>query len=323
LPIPGGIIPGGEFTNLLIPSATNSDVTAGGNLGLVRSKQWLVNDGLTHQIEAAFISNLMVTGEFDNDLNLLYRISLAHAKVGEATGTWNINGLVANLSLGTPGANWKLTTSGLIEKLAFTGNFANYVTAAAINALSVKGTTNSATIQTDGGFSPRFLQIGRLSFGGAVTSSVVFANGSIGAITAPSLTSSRIYAGVNISVAQNGTLATSSSDIASTPGATNTSAGTPHDARVGAISLGRGANVFSNSLVSADILGHLSLGQIASDNGGTAEGISAHIIGSVSGTLVPGGVIKAGPAQLKSAAALTAYETKKKLALGDFQIDLF
>jgi hypothetical protein len=68
-----------------------------------------------------------------------------------------------------------------------------------------------------------------------------------------------------------------------------------------------------------------ALGKVASSNNGTQEGVSAQHIGSISATLVPvpGGVIQAGPAQLKSAAALTAYETKKKIALGDFVINLF
>ncbi len=139
---------------------------------------------------------------------------------------------------------------------------------------------------------------------------MIFSNGSIGSITAPSLTSSRIYAGVALSVAQNGALAASTTDIA-------------NDAYIDSITLGKGAAAFADSLISADVIYSLQLGKITSANNSTPEGISAHTIGRVLGTLVPGGVINANAADLKTASKLTAYETKAKLALGDFEINLF
>jgi hypothetical protein len=257
------------------------------------------------------VNDLEVPGIFDDGLNLLYdRFGLANAHVGNPTGPWTINGELIKATLGTLGTNFSITDYSEIDNLTITGDFDNDITAAAINKLTVKGATSGAVIETDGTFSPKFYEIARLSFTGAVSNTVIYSNGSIGSITAPSLTGSRIYAGVQLSVAQSAALAASSTDIA-------------NNASIGSISLGHGTAAFSNSLISADIIDSLHLGKITSSNGGTPQGISAHAIGAVAGTLEPGGVIKAGPAQLETAAKLAAYETKAKLTLGDFEINLF
>ena len=187
---------------------------------------------------------------------------------------------------------------------------ANDITAAAIGNLSVSGSSTGSVIETDAGYSKKFLQIGHIGIGGAASGMVVFSAGNIGSISVGSLTDSRIYAGVEISVAQAGSLAASATDISD-------------DAKIGSVSVGRGANAFADSLISADILGSLSLGKVNTSNSGTPEGISAHTIGGVSATLVPGGALHAGAAQLKSAALLAKYVALKKLTLGDFEINLF
>ena len=306
-----GALPGGDFTNLSIPNVTNSDVNAQGNLGLVKSKQWIITDSQDHYLQAAFVNDLEVPGIFDEGLDLTYdRFGLANAHVGNPTGPWTINGELVKATLGTLGTNFSITDYSEINDLTITGDLDNDITAAAINELTVKGKTSGAVIETDGTFSPKYDEIARLSFTGAVTNTVIYSNGSIGTITAPSLTGSRVYAGVEISVAQSAALAASSTDIA-------------NNASIGSISLGNGKAAFSNSLISADIIDSLRLGKITSSNNGTPQGVSAHTIISVAGTLEPGGSIKAGRVQLKTAATLTAYETKAKLALGDFEINLF
>jgi hypothetical protein len=81
---------------------------------------------------------------------------------------------------------------------------------------------------------------------------------------------------------------------------------------------------FSNSLISAETIGNLHLGSVTTANNGTAFGVSAHKISTANANLVPnGGNLAAGLAQLKTAATLSAYETAKKLTLGDFTIKLF
>lgn len=311
-----GEYPDGLPTNLYIPTVTNSDVIATGDLGIIKSKRWVVTDNSAHTLSAIEITELLVSGEFDNNLSLSQTLAgprffaMNVADVGDPTGTWSIAGGVLKATFGTPGSNWSLTIGSIIYFLTFTGDLSNQVVAGDIDKLTVKGTTTNAVVETDGEFSPKYEQIASMSFGGAVSGTVIYSNGSIGSIHAPSLTDSRVYAGVALSVAQNGTLAASASDLAS-------------NSSIGSISLsGRAKTAFSNSLISADILGSLNLGKVNTSNGGTAEGISANKIHSLSAVLVPGGVLSAGGAQLKNATTLAAYEKKKKItSLGDFQIN--
>jgi cyclophilin family peptidyl-prolyl cis-trans isomerase len=297
-------------SNLSITNVTNTSVF-GNEIESINSKQWLNTDGGTYNISAQSISVIKVTGTFADNISLgSTRYSIIEATIGQATGAWELSGSLYKASFGTPGSNWSLQSDGLVGKLAIKGNLANSITAAAITSLTVAGTTTDATIETDAAFSAKYKQIGSIHFGGAVSNTVIFASGNIGAITAPSFTNSRMYAGVELTVAQNGELAASTSDLSA-------------DATITSLSLGNKANSFANSLISADIIGSLHLGDINTSNSGTPEGVSAHSIGSISGALVPGGKLAAGKAQLKSAAALSAYETAKKLSLGDFEINLF
>ncbi len=111
-----------------------------------------------------------------------------------------------------------------------------------------------------------------------------------------------------MSIAQGGELAAASTDFTS-------------KAIIQSINLTGRTTAFSNDLISAyDLIG-MHLGVLATGNGGTLEGMSATKYGSITATLTPGGRMRAGPAQLKSATTLTAYETKAKLTLGDFQIN--
>jgi hypothetical protein len=209
-----------------------------------------------------------------------------------------------------------MSVNGLIHSLNVQGNLGsnassgNSITAAVISSMVVTGTTTGATIETSGSFFKRYLQIGNITFKGAVSNTVVYSAGNIGTITAASFVDSRIYAGVELSVAENGGLATSASNIS-------------NDAKITAVVLKTGGAGFSGAEISADLIGSLSLGKIITTTNDLAEGISAHQIGSITGTLSPGGVLHLGPAQLKTAAALMAYETKAKLALGNLSINLF
>lgn len=199
-----------------------------------------------------------------------------------------------------------MSVSGILKSISAASMATNNITAGGIGTLSVRGTTNGTTISS----TDSTKQIGSIRFGGSVISSKVAAAGDVGSVTAASLSDSQIYAGIETSVTSAPALATSSADVAS-------------DVRIDSITLGRGATAFSNSLISADMLGSLRLGNVATANSGTTFGVSAASIKSVVANLVPGGLLDAGPKELKSATTLSAYETAKKLSLGDFTIELF
>jgi peptidyl-prolyl cis-trans isomerase A (cyclophilin A) len=295
-------------TNLFVNSVTDSNIVSGTGFLSVESTQWLNTDNGSYSITAPYISFLGVKGTFDENLNLSSKgYDIFFAKLNTAGGQWNCAGSVFKAQL-NPTSNWYLSVNGLLKTLDITGNLDNTIEAAAIGTMVVKGTTTNSTIETSAGYSKKALQIGNVTFDGAVSQSVIFAVGNIGSITAQSFSDSRVYAGVATSVAENGSLAASASDLTD-------------DAKINSITLKTAGSGFTDSLISADMIGTLKLGKI--DTSTAPTGISAHQISAVQGTLVPGGILNANAAALKSQAALTAYLAKKKLTLGDFEINLF
>jgi len=297
----------GYPTSFLVNTVTNSNIQAF-YVSYIKSNNWLNTDGGSYNLSAQSIDYLDVPTTFAENLDLQGKnYDLILGKLGQVSGTWDLSGSMYKTTLSTsPTTGWSLSAQGVIASLGIKGNLENTIVAAAIDKFSVSGTTTDSTIETDATFGAKYKLIGSLSFKGAVSNTVVFSTGNVGTITAPSFTNSRVYAGVEVSVAQNGALAASASDLSA-------------NASIGSITLG----AFSDGLISADIIGSLKLGKIDTSNNGTPEGVSAHKISSVSGILTPGGTLRAGAAQLKSAAALAAYEKAEKLTLGDFEINLF
>jgi hypothetical protein len=109
------------------------------------------------------------------------------------------------------------------------------------------------------------------------------------------------------------------SSVTAVPTLATSTASLSTDVKIGSVRTGS----FSNSLISADILGPLHLGTVTTANSSVTFGVSAQKMESISAKLSTGGTIAAGAAELKTAAKLSAYETAKKLSLGDFTIDLF
>ncbi len=308
----------GTSPKLNITTATNSSVVAT-SIGAINSKQWLNTDGGTYTITAGSIKTLAVSGAFAENLQLSGGgYDLINAKVQAPSGTWNIGGSVFNAALTKPTSSWAFSANGLVRQMTVTGSLASTVTAAAFTSLKVIGTTDSAVIQSNATFVKNRKQIGRISITGAATNTVIFSNGDIGAISAASMVGTRIYAGVKLATAQAGGLATAATDL-------------DHNAKIASVVVANGTSSFSNSLISADVLGSLRLGGINTSNNGVVEGVAAHTISSISGTLNDTAKtrLNLGPAQLrasgKSTAAqvLAAYLTAKKITLGDFAVDLY
>jgi cyclophilin family peptidyl-prolyl cis-trans isomerase len=306
-----GVITFGQskvLPGLLINSIVNSSIVSPVGIGAIDCTRWISNDGAEHSVKATAIFYLNVLAELDVDLDLTFNgYDGSFWKVADPNGTWTLNGSMFDMHVTTsPGTNWSVSAGGVLQSVKIFGNLQNVITCAAISHMNVTGTTTNSTIETSAGFSPRFSQIGQMVLSGAVTNSVIFAAGNINSITAGSFTNSRIYAGTSVTLAQNGTLATSSSDLES-------------DAKINSFV----TRSFSGSEISSDIIGSLHLGSIITTENNYTEGVSVHKGGSITGTLAPGGILNAGPAQLKSAAALSAYETKAKLKLGNFLLTLF
>jgi cyclophilin family peptidyl-prolyl cis-trans isomerase len=213
------------------------------------------------------------------------------------------------LRFGGAVASSSLSTAGSIGKIFAGSMTSTQIASATISSIDVTGAVAGGTITTSQAFSKNKLEIGRLSIGGDLGTTTITSVGNIGAITAASVTGSHIYAGVSSTISQGLGLPASTSDFAA-------------NARIASVTLGKATTAFSSSFITAENLGPLHLGNVASSNGGVPFGIAAHKITAATATLVPGGTINAGAAQLKSATTLSAYETAKKITLGDFKLEL-
>jgi hypothetical protein len=202
-----------------------------------------------------------------------------------------------------------ISTAGGLGSVSVLSVSSSQITGNTIGTVVVSGVTNGATFQANANFSSGKTDMGRLVFGGAVQGTLIDSIGNLGSVRAPSLTGVQIYAGVESSLSESAALPTDVSQFSAT-------------AHINSVVLGKTGTAFSNSLISADVIGSLHLGNVDSSNNGITEGVAAHKISVVDATLVPGGVLDAGPSQLKSAAVLSAYETKKKVTLGDFVVNL-
>jgi cyclophilin family peptidyl-prolyl cis-trans isomerase len=272
-------------------AVTSSNVSTGGKITSITASSFS-----TASITANQVNSLIVSGG-------------ASSLTVHTTAAASNNTQLGLLRFGGALASSTLSTAGSIGNL-FAGSMSGTsIASATINSVNVSGATTGGTITTSAAFSKKKVEIGRLSFGGAVGTTTVTSVGNIGRIAAASLTGSHIYAGVSATVTQSLDLPASTADFSA-------------DANIAAVVLGGGATAFSDSFVTAETLGPIHLGNVASSNNGLPFGIAAHKLAAVSATLVPGGTINAGPAQLKSATTLSAYETKNKITAGDFRLTL-
>jgi hypothetical protein len=298
---------------LIIPTVTNTSVTiAGAGIRSIRSTTWSDTDGGIYTITAPYILSLLNTGDFDENLTLSNTgLGIGTAKInGQISGdTWKISGLVKSLTAGSAVPAWSMNTQNLVVAMHFGGDLSSDISAGAIGTLSVAGNLSGATIQTLANYKKGFVQFKQLSVGGGISDSTIVAGGNVGTISAASLTDSQIDVGLDSTDAQDKLLPTAASDL--TAGAT-----------LAAVKLSSASPAFSDSEISADIIGSLKLGIIAASNSGNAFGVAAVSMSSIVSTLNPGGALNLGKAQLKNATTLAAYLKSKNITLGDFQIDL-
>ncbi len=195
---------------------------------------------------------------------------------------------------------------GSFTALSLTGS---QVTGSTLASVRIAGIANDGTFQSNANSAGGALGLGRLIFGGALQGTLISANGSIGSVTATSMTGSQIYAGVNSAESESAVLPANSSEFIS-------------KSHIDKVVLAKTGTAFSNSIISASVLGSVILGNVNTSNSSISEGLAANKIGSINAVLSPGGTLDVGPKELKSAAVLTAYETAKKITLGDFEVSL-
>ena len=298
-----------------IGKAVDTSLSAG-VLTSLTSQSWTNDDGGAYTVSAEAIQRLDVRGTFDNALAVTGGggYSLTSVDVGGASAPWQVNGAVFKATVNKPTSGWSLASGSLIHNLIVRGDLLGSVSAAQIETMTVTGAMTNASVETSGLFNQSLMQLTRLSVAGAMTNSVVFSAGNIGSVTALSMAGSRIYAGVSTSIAQAAGLPAATTDLSA-------------EATIKSVALRARTATFANSEIAAYVLNSLALGKTTASNAGTPFGVSAHTLGTIATVLDPGGrlVLSGGGAgkPLQSAAALSAYLTRKKITLSDFKITLY
>jgi peptidyl-prolyl cis-trans isomerase A (cyclophilin A) len=292
-------------------TAVDTSMTVGVLRSLV-SKQWTNDDGGAYLLDAVAIQSMRVTGTFGDELEVTSGsgYAITSATVGNATAGWYVDGGIFKATVLASTSGWSVDDGSLIQTLAVRGTFTGVVEAAAIDNMTVSGAMSNATVETTGLFNQKAVQLQHLTVAGAMTDSVVFGAGNVGAVSALSMSGSKVYAGVLSSVAQASGLPSATTDLSA-------------EATLGSVSLRAPKATFADSEIAAYKIGSVHLGTITAGNGGTSFGVSGHSVGSVVGVLDPGGRLALSSAQLKSATALSTYLTKKKISLSDFVVTLY
>lgn len=232
---------------------TDTDLTSGTAIKSLKIRSAVDTDSSSDVVAAPGVSSISSSGNFANDINLTPGTDLGSLKVG--------------------------------------GNLTGDVSAHRIGSISVKGTATGSTIiaahlasEVAGGASAANKKanqaINAIKVSGAITNVIVNSGGSLGSISAGSISGSRIFAGLPTATALPTTLA----DLS-------------EPATLGSVKV---KGLFANTLISSRFLGKVSFGTVELSNGGTPFGFAADTFASLSGKSTAGAKISAKKLDIQS-----------------------
>jgi hypothetical protein len=260
-----------------IGTAQDTTITSQQPLRQLRVGSWGVGSpAAADSITTLRINKLQSAGDFAADIVLsgngqvVGAPVLGNAKITGAltSADWNVSGKTSRISAGSVGSDWT-GTFGDVAKFSTTGNLAGDLNAGSINSLSA-GTITGAGITLNRTVAEGGPALNRLSARGAMIDTNVRSAGDIGTVSAASMTNCIIYAGMQGGRPQ---LPDSAADFAS--GAT---------IRNVTIRNRIPAPAFNDSNIAAATLGRINLGAVQVTNGGTAFGLAAQTLNSLSAT---------------------------------------
>lgn len=267
---------------------SGSDVTIGSPIGTVTARQWTDGTLSAPSITTLTISGaskLGLAGDFGVNLTLTgvaaKAVTLGAAKIaGSITGgTWTVHGVAGVVAARNASSGWTASFDGKVSALSVAGDFGGSFTAQAVQSVTVGGNMVNAHLTLTAAFDPakpKTNALGTLITKGSITNTEIRSKASIGAITAASLSGSRIFAGVAATV---GGLPTSLSDF-------------ENAATIASVVIGSTKPSvdprFSDSDVAASSIGKIQLVAIKTMNGGSSFGVAATSIAAA--TLIQNGV---------------------------------
>ncbi len=241
-----------------------------------------VND--PHTITAVGVSSISVQGDFNPSIsfapsNAVNQLNVVSINGNLTGGSWDVRGNLSSIVVTkNVSPTWSLNlegtanNNGILNSFSIRGNASGSITAQRINSIVISGnmanldiTTYQATTTT----LPGFRSIAGLTVTGDIISSDIIATGSIGNITARSISGSLITAGLNVGAPNQPTSASQS--FISTA------------VTIGAITLrgGTGITAFASTTITAYKITSLTAPTLNTDNGGVPFGLFARTISTI------------------------------------------
>jgi hypothetical protein len=302
---------GGGTLLLSVGSASNESVVSGVRIDSLQAGQW-VNTTTAQSIHAPQIVNLNVKGAFAPNLSLSGTpsvLALKNFRAGSISGgTWSIGGNVGAIAAGSIAHGWVANVTGSANSITVSHDAAVNVTASTLGNVNVRGSLFGSSIQLLNPLTPMGFDLKSLSVGGAIQSSTIRSTGSIGAINAAQILSSRIYAGL-VPLPMGQTLPMNVLDFGNV-------------AQIKSVTLRRSSGAsFAGSDIAAYSVGPVNLHTVQMSNGGTTFGIGAHSVKLVALTdQLTGKSVRV--ANVPSAAAFNSALASKGITPQDFVVSI-
>ena len=284
-------------------------------ISTINAIDWANSDTASESVQAPYIGRVRSTGSFTPGLQLS-GVGAPHGRSvgvlnikGYIGGTWNFPGSPSALSVGGISSDFNGTFTTPLRSLNVRGNFGGSLTAPSIGTINVRGSMFRANLKFTSPYSAKLRDLGRLAVRGDISGTSILSAGSIGTISAATLSQTSIYAGVT-SLPAGQALPQTAADFASPAGLAGVDLH-PKKKNVG----------FTSSIIAAAVIGQLRLVSTTTNNAANTFGIAAHSLGSFTArdtTVRQTFSIK----NITSAAQLSAIVASKKLTLGDLKISI-
>jgi hypothetical protein len=253
-------------STLTLGTVSNSTLSSAVPLKTLKATGWTTAG--TASITAPSIATLDVTGNFEPNMTLTSTATALNAvTIGGNLGSavaWSIAGSVRALTVGSVAAGDQLSIAGYLSTLLVGGDLAGTLTAATAKSIRVTGNVADATLS----LTAAGTAFGAMTVSGSITGSTITTAGNAGSITAALLSDDTVL-------------------IGATPGTTFGSATT---ATLGTATLTslrlttRATTAFANTSVVAHTINTATLSTVATDNGGTPDGLALATARSITGT---------------------------------------
>lgn len=255
--------------NLTVGSFNDVNMTTTAPFGLIRGGDWVSTDSVPESFQAASISRIYMTSNFDVGVQLT-QISATSRDIGKITvggvigGNWNVPGSCAPLLVGGTTSDWNATFAS-IPSINIVGSMGGSLTVPSLKYLRVHGSMVGALVDFTG---TSGTDLGAMHVYNVIDDSTIESSANLGPILAESLVASIIYAGVG-PLAYGQALPAAASDLSS-------------DATIESITLRPRGKVkvgFDAADVAAAAIGDLALSTTEVSNDGVAFGVAAESIG--------------------------------------------